>query len=300
MPSVLVNVSIHYSPHTLFRGPDSTGIWAASAEDVIELGEASSLPVSLNQGVAKLEFIGDESDSRLIQLYEAIWNKYGLRPKLHHVIPLEDRNAYFGLRRNVRWSKSEIDESELLWLRNKKLIATHASRNPDQLAREEYVASLDSKQRSSVQFGSLMPFTALGVAEPLRTKLIAKELKGLYLPSIIFVPEKQALQKPLWGLRSSVILPNALNLLQGEHGNPIAPNSEWWCWWDDGGRDPVELRYDRAAVEELGCFDIAMTSERVGQTEQGAYRQCVVSQKFRKTLTDLNVKGVDYVPVKLV
>jgi hypothetical protein len=100
-------------------------------------------------------------------------------------------------------------------------------------------------------------------------------------------------------LRSKVILPPPLNLLLGEHGHPVEPNTEWWCWWDDGARDPVTLRYERAKMEALGPFDIAMTNERVGQTEQGAYRQCIVSQRFREVMTRLKVRGVRYVPVEL-
>lgn len=80
----------------------------------------------------------------------------------------------------------------------------------------------------------------------------------------------------------------------------MEPNTEWWCWWDDGGREPAVLRYQRAEVEALDAFDMAVTFERVGQTEQGAYRQCIVTQRFREVMMKLNVKGVDYVPVELV
>lgn len=197
------------------------------------------------------------------------------------------------------WNKKEIDACDLLWLRNTQLIASHKDAAPEQLVREDYVAALDSKQRSRVQFGSLMPFTALAVAETLHTQLAEASLEGLDLPPVTFVPEDQKVIKPLWALKSSVILPRPTNLLQGEKGNAVEPNTEWWCWWGDGGRDPAVLRYRRHEVEAVGPFDIAMTIERVGQTNQGAYRQCIVTQRFRETMTRLNVKGVSYVPVTL-
>jgi hypothetical protein len=200
----------------------------------------------------------------------------------------------------VTWSKKEINSSELLWLRASRLIATHAEKGLDQLAREDYVAKVDSRLNSGVQFGSLMPFTALAVAEPLRSQLLEENPRGLHLPPVCFLPEARKVGKPLWAVRSRVVMPRPLNLLQGEQGNPVEPNTEWWCWWDDGGRDPAVLRYQRTEVEALGPFDIAMTFERVGQTEQGAYRQCIVTQRFREVMGKLKVKGVDYVPVELV
>lgn len=301
MASVLVTVSVHYSPHGRVRGPDSTGIWASSAEEVAELGQASSLPISLNQGVAKLEFTGAESDVRLIKLYEAIWDRYGLKPQMHNVIPVNERNLYFGVKRKVTWTKKEIDGCDLLWLSGGQFIACHGEATAEQLMREDYVAKLDFRQRSAVLFGSCWPFGGVfALAEPLRSILLEEELAGLYLPPVSFVPENRKVGKPLWAVRSSVILPRALNLLQGELGNPAEPNTEWGCYLDDGGRVPPVWRYRRSEVESLRPFDIAMTFERLGPHLRAAYRSCIVSQRFRETLTKYKVKGVEYVPVELV
>ena len=301
MPSIqhCFRISINFR-YPAAPGPSTNGINAANGEDVDEIGVKAGLEVSGGEVGRQIEIDLDEKDPRLLGLYEAIWEKYQLKPSPHQVLPVSERHLYFGVRRKVTWSKNEINASEWLCLQNTLLIAADACcRTNEQLSREDYVAERDPRQRSAVQFGSLMPFTGLAVAEPLRSLLIAEELQGLHLPAVRFVSKAGGIIKPLWALRSKVILPPPLNLLLGEHGHPVEPNTEWWCWWDDGARDPVTLRYERAEMEALGPFDIAMTNERVGQTEQGAYRQCIVSQRFREVMTRLKVRGVRYVPVEL-
>lgn len=306
LPDYMANIRHQFSvwinlKHPNPFGPYTDGIWARSPSDVEALGDVAELTVR-GRGDNFGRFLDvdlDERDPRLGKLYEAILEMYNLKPSLTHCIPESQRSRFFGVTKKITWTRNEIDASELLWLRNSFHIGKHANATEEQLAREEYVAEVDSKQRTAVQFGSLMPFTALAVAEPLRSQLIGAGLKGLHLPPVVFVPETRRVCKPLWALKSTVILPRPMNLLQGEQGNEVEPNTEWWCWWDDGGRDPAVLHYKRKEVDSVGAFDIAMTNERVGQTNQGAYRQCIVSQKFREVMTKLKVKGVDYVPVEL-
>ena len=94
-------------------------------------------------------------------------------------------------------------------------------------------------------------------------------------------------------------MPPALNPLINEAGGVVIPNTEWWCFHDDGGRTPEVLRYRAEEVKALGDFDIAMTYERVGYHKSTAYRWCIVSQKFRQALKKLKVRAVTYVPVQL-
>jgi len=132
----------------------------------------------------RLVIRADENDPRLRRLYDALWELYHLKPSPRSVIPIDERGLYFGVWRIVAWTKKELDACELLWLRNKLIIATHANATAEQLERETYVAELDHRQRSGTQFGNLMPFTALAVAEPLRAQLLAAELSGLSLPAV--------------------------------------------------------------------------------------------------------------------
>ena len=301
MPHITVSASIHFSPWAAGHiGPDSTGIWASSAAEVVELGKASQLPVSLNEGVAKLEVNLAEQDPRLAKLYEAIWQKYGLTPSPWHIIPVAERHKYFGVHRKVAWNKEEIDACDYLRLGSSQIIATHHDPSEEELLREDYVVENDARQKTKTQFGHFMPFHALAVAEPMRSHLLEAGLKGLHLPPVVFVPPERKVHKPLWALKSHVILPQALNPLVNSKGEEVVPNTQWWCWWEDGGRRPEVLRYDRYALEALGSFDIAMTLERVSTSRVRSFRWCIVSQRFREVLTNLKVKGVDYMPVELV
>lgn len=281
--------------------PYSGGLNVSSNDEVRMLSELSGLPLwALTQNDLRMVLEIDEKDPRLGKLYEAIWVKYRLKPSCWNIIPKAEQSNYFGVRRKVTWTKKEIDACEMLWLRHKLTIANNRDATPEQWQGEEYVAGVDEKQHSAVQFGGLCPFTGLAVAEPLRTQLLESGLKGLYLPPVTFVPPVAKVRKLLWALKSTVILPRPLNLLQGEHGSEPEPNTEWACWWDDGGKRPEVLKFRRSEVQAVGPFDIAMTYERVGITVQGAFRQCLVTQRFREVMTQLKVKGVDYVPVELV
>ena len=279
-------------------GPHCGGLWVRTNDEIRELSDASGFPLwPHTPDNLRLVLEVDESDPRLAKLYKAIWEKYQLKPSPWTIIPTAERHRYFGVRRKPTWTKQELDASELLWLKNTLIIGTNKDATPEEWAREDYVAAVDSKQNSKTQFGSLSPFMALAVAEPLRSQVLDAGLTGLHLPPVVFVPRSKPVRKPLWALRSSVMLPRAGNLLQGEHGNEVEPNTEWACMWDDGGMYPPVLHYQRAEIEQLGRFDIALTYERVGITVQGAFRQCIVSQRFREVFATLNVKGVTYVPV---
>jgi len=282
---------------TINPGPHTTGIDAWCAEDVYAFSAATNLPIVVGSKACQIDVDLDETDPRLAKLYDAIWEKYQLKPSPWTIIPKAERHQYFGVRRKPTWTKRELDASELLWLKNTMIIGNNKDATPEEWAREEYVVSVDSKQNSKTQFGSLSPFMAMAVAEPLRSQLLDAGLIGLDLPPVVFVPRSKPVRKPLWALRSSVILPRPANLLQGEHGNPVEPNTEWACMWDDGGIYPPVLHYRSAEIEKIGRFDIALTFERVGITVQGAFRQCIVSQKFRQVFDTLKVKGVNYVPV---
>jgi hypothetical protein len=269
-------------------------------EDVVALGNAVSLPVSLNNGIAKLETTLLENDPRLTKLYAAIWEKYHLRPSQWTIIPKKERDRFFGVRRRATWSQDELDACELLWLQGKATIASHQDATDEQWERDDYLVKVDSKQKFKTQFGTLMPFTALAVAEPLRSQLESAELQRLYMPPVVFVPASKPVKKPLWALRSSLILPRPVNTLQGQDGEDAVPNTQWSCMWNDGGLYPPVLKFNHNELRDLASFDIAQTFEKVGLTRQGAYRQCIVSQRFRKVMTDLRVTGIDYVPVELV
>ncbi len=270
---------------------------------VEELGSLVGLPVkgSGTSGRA-IDVDLDENDPRLAMLYAAIEAKYQLKPSPHRVIPVADRQKYFGVSRKVEWTPSEINSAEFLLFSGSRQIASHANPDDEQWAREHYVAELDKKQYTAVQLGIMSPFQGIAVAEPLRTSLLAANLAGLNLTPVTFVGGGKV-KRPLWALKSHVILPDMLNPIQNGQGEVVAFDKKWDRFEsrhvDDGKCDPPVLRYRRAEMEALQPFDIAMTRARLGNGDKIAYRWCIVSQKFRTEMKRLKVPALGYAPVVL-
>ncbi len=300
MPTVRHTFAIYiYYPDGKEWGGRSNGLEAQSTGDVEEFGVVIDVQCREAGYAGRLLDVNlDENDPRLQKLYEAIYAKYQLRPSHWNTIPVAERVRYFGVKRKVTWTEQEIDTAELLRLHSSTMIAEQEDADEEQLAREEYVALLDNKQNSKVQLGFLSPFNARAVAEPLRSHLLAAGLDALYLPPVVFAGRGKV-KKPLWTLKSHVILPPTLNPLLNGQGEVVPPNTQWWSFWDDGGHVPPTLRYQRDAVAALPPFDIAMTCERVGPASKAAFRECIVTQKFRAELKRLKVPGLSYVPVVL-
>jgi hypothetical protein len=304
MPTVTHTLVIHkYYPDDTEWGSVSNGLAAKSIADVEQLGLEVGLPVNeagYSGRLLKVEL--DENAPQLAKLYEAIYAKYQLRPSQWKTIPVSERGRYFGVKRKVVWTEQEIDDAEFLELSASRQIASHENPDDEQWEREDYVAEVDKKQSTEVQLGIMSPFHGLAVAEPLRSSLLAANLAGLNLTPVIFVGGGKV-KKPLWALKSHVILPDTLNPIQNGQGDIVTSNKGWERFesrhLDDAGRDPPTLRYRRAEVEALKPFDIAMTSARFGNGREIAYRWCIVSQKFRAELKRQKVPALSYVPVVL-
>jgi len=296
MPTIRHTFSLRYN----YRypddwGPNSIGLIARSLADIDEICTMAGID---NNEYRQIDVDLREDDPRLAKLYDAIHAKYELKPSHWHVIPVSERHRYFGVDKKVTWTDNEIDACELMQLQSWTSIGDQENGTEGQWEREEYVVRLDKKQNSKSQLGLLIPFHGLAVAEPLRSELLTANLAGLHLPPVVFVG-RGPVKKPLWALQSKVIMPDTLNMLQNEQGLPVAPNTEWGCFYDDGGRIPQTLRYKRAEVAALGSFDIAMTSARIANDRKAACRWCIVSQKFRAELKRQKVPSLSYVPVVL-
>ena len=295
MPTITHNFRLRFNYRFPDQwGPISLGLVARSLADIDEICAEAEIE---NNEHRQIEVRLNEEDPRLAKLYAAIEAKYQLKPSRWNTIPAPERQKYFGVKRRVAWTNKEIDQAELLRLESSKMIAEQEDGDEEQLAREDYVVLVDGKQYSKVQLGFLTPFNGLAVAEPLRSEMLQGELAAVHLPPVVFVGGK--VKKPLWALKSHVILPQTLNPFFNGLGEVVPPNTEWWSFWEDGGHDPPTLRYKREAVEALAPFDIAMTYERVGPGNARAYRACIVTQKFRAEMKRLKVPALSYVPVVL-
>lgn len=281
--------------------PNTGGIEMPSRSSVEELGEIVGTKVSGSGASGRqLDVDLDENDPRLAKLYDAIYTKYQVEPSRWKIIPMSERARFFGVKRKVTWTEQEINAAEFLELSASRQIASHENPDDEHWEREDYVAELDKKQNTDVQLGIMSPFHGLAVAEPLMSSLLAANLVRLNLTPVVFTGGGK-IKKPLWALKSHVILPDTLNSIQNGHGDIVASNKGWERFesrhLDDAGRDPPTLRYRRAELEALEPFDIAMTSARFGNGREIAYRWCVISQKFRAELKRLKIPGVSYVPV---
>ena len=300
MPRIKHTFSIRYNyRYPEDWGPNSIGLEAKSLQDIDDICAAANLE---NNEHRRIDVELEESDPRLAKLYAAIEGKYQFKPSTHTVIPLEERQSCFGVRRKVEWTAAEINAAEFLHFSASRQIAHHENPDDEQWAREDYVGELDKKQYTAVQLGFMSPFQGLAVAEPLRSELLAVNLAGLKLIPVIFTGGGRV-KKPLWALKSHVILPGMVNPLQNGQGEIVAADKPWERFEsrhvDDGNCDPPLLRYERAEMQSLERFDIAMTQARLGNGQKLAYRWCIVTQKFRAEMKRLKVSALSYVPVVL-
>lgn len=217
-----------------------------------------------------------------------------LSPSASKVIPWKERISTFDAKISTTWTDKELNAYMYLRVLVNAGIAKHSDGTSEQVDREDFTYIDVSK---NTQMGVVKPFHGIGIADDLAGQLLKGDLSGLrFTPGI---DNSGKSKRAISALRSDVIMPPALNPLINEAGEVVPPNTEWWCFHDDGGRSPEVLRYREAEVRALGNFDIAMTYERVGFRKSAAYRWCIVSQKFREVLKKLKVRAVNYVPVEL-
>lgn len=244
-----------------------------------------------------------EDDPKLHSVIQQIESRYGWKPSKWHNIPLEERSRYFGVRKDREYSKKDLDNAAFLTLLAQKPIANQRDGTAEQVDAEVYVAEADRLQSAKTQLGTLFPFQAYGVTETLGRQLQDAGLRGLSLERVVFRPPPNRkkppnVRKPLFKLSSTFIAPRSLLPIVNEAGLQIEPNTEWACYLDDGGYQPYEFKYRKEDLERLQEVDIAMSYERTGVTKARAFRWCLVSQRFRRVLADLKVRGTLYSPVR--
>jgi len=235
-------------------------------------------------------------DSELVKnVLKILKDEINMIPSLHSLVPRAEIENAFNLRKSRDYTKGDLDSAELLRLTFTRVEIGYFDHQTD---KEQYVVRAERRQKNTREFGCLFPSHAFAFAEPLKSKLEAEGLIGPEFKPVIIEPMHKA-KKPLWNLTSKVVLPPCLLPLQQNDGEPFRGDLDKGCHYDEGGYTPVELRFNRSAVEALGKFDVAVTVERTGSHGNHAFRQVVVSQRFREVITKLKVSGVNYVPVHL-
>jgi hypothetical protein len=304
MPKSIWRFLIEYDEFGNEPGSTGIGIRARTSFELEEMARDSGFVLTTSYSTPKLGCVRmlqvsePEDSPRLARLLIEIRNRFGLEPSPTSAIPESLRGRFFGVRKERKYTISELDQCELLYLHSGiRSIANHCDGDHLQVSQETYVAESGTTNKRC-RFGSLSPFRALAVSGDLK-----KELEDECLAKIYFEPVVNG--DDIWKLSSEMVLPRCKLPLVGGDGLPIDDINTWsrnagWRWFDDHGYDPQELVYDRRDIESLGPFDIAVTSERTGITESRAVRWCVVSQRFRSLLKSLKVSQATYAPVRLV
>lgn len=301
MPKVTCRLSISYDESNKLR-PLADGIFAASLEDVESFGKIVGSEVSVTEskvmGInALLKVCLPEDSPELLNLIAAIESKYGFKLFDRLCIPLDLRESHYALVKDRVFSKKEIDSSPLLWLRGSRAIAKHDERTLEQAENDVYVAERQ-KPRSGLRLGFLTPFTGMAVNDALKEKLLGADIAALDLS------ERVVNTGDLWSLRSKTTLPACWTKVFNSWGELVTDCKRDWVKFEGRGYkmdyDPPALRFGADELASVGDFDIAMTRERIEGGVHSAYRQCIVTQRFRQVLKELKVSGVEYVPVEVV
>lgn len=271
------------------------GIFAASAEDVVNIGSKTGLQVKGRKDYLYINVDCEESDPALKAVIDELYKLYLFRPTTHRIVPVTQRDTVYGVDKERHYTSDEISEAPYLLLRSDREIAKNAKRSPEESEKHIYVVK-NYVQKKSTLLGVISPYSAIAVDDRLQERLEAACLQALLFDDVRGAAH-------LRKLSSEVTLPQCLLPLVNGSGEAVSPLQKWGDheerWFDDGYGVP-ELVYKKEQIDKLPKFDIAMTLERVGQHNSAAFQWCVVSQQFRAVLNALGVKGTKYNPVRLV
>ena len=307
MPQITFRFQIYWLKLSSVASPqtDSLGLELPSAQEVESLSLVAGIQPEQNEIAATLKVELPEGDPRLNALIATIKERYGFQPSRWNIIPPQFRAEYYGVRRMLSWSKVEVDAAELLWFRPKHAIAHCSDPTFEEWLAEDLAIHKDTRQSSKVQCGACSPVPAIFVAEPLKTQLEKSGLRGLKLKPTPFRGKPSPPKKPLWAVKSSLIMPRTVTpiVLGGEKYQwdysatlEAMKQVRMGPWFERGGLGPPCPEYRRSEVEALLPFDIAEGAERIGLL---GVRWACVSQKFKALMDEAKV-AADYWPVELV
>ena len=247
--------------------------------------------------------IKESEDSKsLHQIIDGLRSLYGIDLAKNSLIANESR-YFFRVRKFRAFTKEQIQESPYLLLYADKFqIGTWADRTDEEFSRGALAVANDSKQASKVRCGFVSPFPAIGVDQWLKDNLERCSLIGLQFNPIVVRKISGSARKPLWNLTGSITLPRTQTKYINKHGFEKEPFDDWSDRWEsaffyDEGYDPPVLQYSSKHLDAVGAFDVAITAERVGNGPKTAFPEVIVSQRFRKTLEELKIPGVGYLPI---
>lgn len=250
-------------------------------------------------------YISEPEDSRALhEVIDGLRSTYGIDLAKDPLIPNRAR-YFFRIRKTREFEPHQMDGAPYLWLHADKFqIGTWLTPTDEEYAKGLYAVENDSKQGSKVSFGFLSPFPAIGVDQALKEELKRRALVGLQFNPVTVRAKRGAPRKPIWNLTSSIVLPRMRTRFINKHGYDKEPFDDWSDRWEsahfhDDGYQPPVLEFAQDQMDALGGFDVALTAERVGNGPRISFPAVIVSQRFRKVLSELKIPGVSYTPVAI-
>jgi len=292
----LISFGIEYSPK---YPPGQNDIVIPERRDFETLAALSPLTKpGLNPDYRVLVF--DVTDPNLQVALEIVESLTGLIPLKGKLDRHQRKNWFFCKIERVH-NRKDITQAPLLQLLAKKEVAYPAPTHHP----ESFVLLADAKLKNSKwHYGYADVHVAPLCDDQLRNQLAAENLRGLLFDSVGYSPPEKAHYRTLWRMTSSIQMPRLRTPLVDSDGKPfVGPltNDETClgCYADDGIASPAILRFSREEVADLGAFDAAVTQERIGSWDTSAYRNVIVSQRFRQVFEQLKIPGAEFLPVCL-
>jgi hypothetical protein len=289
MPKVSVYYTVEWSPSS--KDSISTICYLSNRSLFLDLGSigvVTNKPFSPSEKYVRYRIEADENDSIHEQVRE-VFRRHGI-----------DLNTVPGFRpsRIRTYEKKEYDTFEFLCLRPAGIpnIALFAENRDG-----THVLYANERLKKKLTFASEELTRVFYASEEGRGYLDAQNLVGLCWEPAVFDRPEKAVRK-LFRLRSSVILPPALTRIVDGRDRDVThvPLTEGGDRdWDSGGYRPPEIHYRRKDLDELGEFDVAVTTEMIGGMPQWYHPDVIVSPRFRKILMKMKNTSVGYNPVHL-
>jgi hypothetical protein len=185
------------------------------------------------------------------------------------------------------YSNKELDEFQYYTFFPGQFIGTMGTRKSinDPISVQD-----DFRLRKMLSIGELYPHAAVGIDKKLSNSLIG--LQGVCYEAIAI--EQSGEFSGIFRLLSNVVLPDCLLEKLNAFGDKYESN-EKGCLFDGGPFTVPELVYDRRLFPE---FDIALTKEFIGLSENDRFQILVISRDVKMIFKKHGLNRIKYYPVR--
>lgn len=224
-----------------------------------------------------------EDSERLKWLFNLIACETGRRPTEKEYSSSEDWASpnLFRVRRCRRYDEQDLLSCELAsW--TAQWTGEFLPWLAELCAQEDECLVSDEQFDVEADVGWLQPNSEPVVSDKLKLILEAERFQGLNFREV----RGRRQSRRLWQPWSSVEMPPVQLPKVNTNGLPYDGDLRAGLVFEDGAK-LAELKFVRSDVEMLRPFDFAITCERVGANALLAFRKYVVSQRFRRTIRDL-------------